>query len=117
MSDFFVTVAREIEVGHSDPTCGYSNHGHRLRVEVTVQGRYETAKGSSADHVDLGAALDATLFEVKGKPLDVIAPAQPTPEGLALWLIERMLPRFPKIVEVKVWLDPQVSFSVKREPR
>lgn len=115
-SEFFATVARELEVACDLPECGSARHGHRLRVEVTATGRYDAQTGNSLEVKDLESSIDITLREVAGKPLDVISPGRPTPHGFGLWLIERLLREWPKVIEVKVWRDPQTCFSIRREP-
>lgn len=117
MADFYPTVVRAIEVGHSDPRCGVADHGHRMTLEVTLKGTYDAQTGHSAKVEELEAALDELLKEINLRPLSVISPAQPTFEGLGLWVIERLLPSFPKIVEVLVWRDPLRRYSITREPR
>lgn len=117
--EFFSSVERELEVGHRDPTdpyC-YAEHGHRFRVRVTVRGSYDTQVGRSANVHEIGIAMDEILGPLRGKPLTLIEPGKATPEGFGIWMMERLLPYFPKIVEVKIWRDPQVSFSIRREPR
>lgn len=119
MAEFLSSVERELEVGHrdpGDPEC-YAEHGHRMRVRVTVKGSYDAQTGRSANVRDLGMAMDDALNPLRGKPLSMIEPGRATPEGFGLWVMERLIPYFPKIVEVQVWRDAQVSYSISREPR
>jgi 6-pyruvoyl-tetrahydropterin synthase len=122
MTDFYPSVERELDVGHDRverlPTCQYDGHGHHLRVCVTARGLFDPARGVSYRVDDLDASLEAIVRELHGKSLNKMMPGSaPTPDGLALWIMERMSVEHPKIVEVTVWLDPQHRFSVKREPR
>lgn len=120
MAEFYPSVDCWFDAGHQvegDPECSLE-HGHQWRVAVTVKGSYDAQRGRSADTFALKTALFEIAAELSRKSLNaMMAPGKPTPEGLGLWIIERLLPDFPKIVEVRVWRDPQVSFSIRREPR
>lgn len=121
MAEFYPSVERWFDAGHvvlDDPECMYPGHGHRWTVRVTCRGSYDAARGSSMDTRALDLELCDIIGQIGGKDLNVMLPAAaPTPEGLGLWLMERLLPNWPKIVEVTVWRDPHRSFSIRREPR
>lgn len=121
MAEFYPSVEAWIDAGHflpDDPECGIGEHGHQWRVKVSLRGSYDPGTGRSANVAELKTQLFALAAELQRRPLNtMIAPARPTMEGLGLWVIERLLPSFPKIVEVQVWRDPQVSCSIQRQPR
>jgi 6-pyruvoyl-tetrahydropterin synthase len=120
MPEFFPSVEAWFDAGHlipGDAECAHE-HGHRWQVRVTLRGSYDPQTGRSADVAHLKELLFGIAAELARKPLNaMIAPGQPTPEGIGLWIMERLLPEFPKIAEVRVCRDPQVSYSIKREPR
>lgn len=79
-------------------------HGHSYRVQVTLAGKVDPAKGWIVDFGDVSAAwrpleklLDHyTLNEVDGL-------ANPTAEILAAWIFARMRRTLPQLVRVEVW--------------
>ena len=121
MADHSATVERSFDAGHhlpGDDECWAEGHGHRWTVAVTIRGRFDPKIGRSVDVAALSLSLDDIAKELDGKSHNVMMPAgRPTPEGIGLWILERLLPEWPKIIEVKVWRDPRVSFSIQREPR
>lgn len=122
MSDYHPSVEREFDVGHDQvegfPPCRYDGHGHRIRVRVSAHGTFDPRTGRSYRIDELERDLDSLVSELAGRHLAKMMPgATPTPEGLATWILERLVGAHPKLVEVIVWLDPQHRFSVTREPR
>ncbi len=121
MAEFFVTARTEFDAGHvipGDEECKYEGHGHRWAIEVTVRGSYDVQRGKSVDSLELGRSLERSVADLRGKSINTMLPAgRATPEGLGLSILDRLLVDWPKIVEVRVWRDPRVWFSIRREPR
>lgn len=122
MTDYHPSVEREFDVGHDaiegSGFCRFDGHGHHVRVRVTVRGTFDPRVGRSYRVDELEHDLDLLVSELAGKNLAKMMPgSMPTPEGLAVWIVERLTGAHPKITEVVVWLDPQHRFSVTREPR
>lgn len=122
MTDFYPSVEHEFDAGHDRidglSTCQYDGHGHRWRVRVTVKSALDPRTGLSYRVDELDDSLMTVIHELQGKHLGKMMPgAAPTPEGLAVWIMERLIAAHPKIVEVVVWLDPQHRFSARRELR
>lgn len=122
MTDFYPSVEREFDAGHDrlehPAACRHEGHGHRWRVRVTVHGFYDPARAQSYRIDELDTALGTVVAELEGKNLSKMMPGSlPTPDGVGLWILERLLSEHPKIVEVEVWLDPQHRYSLRRDPR
>lgn len=122
MTDFYPSVERTFDAGHDriehlNP-CRHESHGHRWRIRVTVRGFFEPGRGQSYRIDELDTALGTVVAELADKNLSKMMPgSSPTPEGVGLWILERLVGEHPKIVEVEIWLDPQHKYSLKREPR
>lgn len=122
MAEFLLSAEREFGAGHllpDDEHCQYP-HGHHWRLRVTMSGVFDPIAGTSGRINELSTALDELVAEVEGKSFnDMVPQSRPTLEGVGMWVIDRLVPEFPKIVEVEVaWLDPpRRRCSIKRQPR
>jgi 6-pyruvoyl-tetrahydropterin synthase len=122
VTDYHPSVERSFDAGHDRlehfDSCRHDGHGHRWRVRVTAFGAFDPRAGRSYRTDELERDLDTLVMELEGKNLSKMMPgAIPTPEGLGLWIIEKLVADHPKIIEVEIWLDPQHKFSLTREPR
>jgi 6-pyruvoyl tetrahydropterin synthase/QueD family protein len=92
-----------------DPVCG-REHGHYWSVAVTVEGPIRIKTGSVTDVHDLRAALAAVVAELDHRDLTVMLPGViATPEGVAVWVRERLLLAFPLIVTVTVGTEDYLA--------
>ena len=86
--------------GH--PVCG-RDHGHTWEVSVTVEAPVSPKTGSVVDTASLSVALATVVAELGHRNLDVMLPGVvSTPEGLAMWVRERLLLAYPNITCVTV---------------
>jgi len=112
------SVERTFDAGHVIPghsTCGFEGHGHRFRVRITMAGSQASPPW---DPASLDDELTLLLAEVEGKSLNSMLPGMDHgPEGIAMWIIERMVGQFPKISSVDVWLDEHHRVTVIRQAR
>jgi 6-pyruvoyltetrahydropterin/6-carboxytetrahydropterin synthase len=78
-------------------------HGHSFRVEVTVEGEVDPAKGYLVDYGDLKRAIEPFVDALDHRLLNEIAGLEnPTSEGIAAWLWRRIAPALPQIAEIVV---------------
>ena len=96
MTDYAPSVEREFDAGHDRvelfESCRHDGHGHHWRVRVTVRGIYDPRDGRSYRINELDFDLGTIVAELEGKNLSKMMPgALPTPEGLGLWILERLV--------------------------
>ena len=112
MSKFYCTSEKHFDSSHLDPACGTYVHGHRFWVKATEQG---TDAGVRSD---LPADLRSVLLELDVHPLgDMLIGGAQTLDGIAAWIMERLLSRRPRLTEVEVWIDDDYRVGVVREIR
>jgi len=122
MVDFLLSAERTFGAGHvvpDDPAHQFP-HGHHWATKVTVRGLLDPVTGSAGKLTELTAALEALVSEVEGKSFnDMVPQTKPTLEGVGMWFLDRLVPAYPKLVEVEIgWLDPpQQSCLIQRQPR
>lgn len=116
--EVYHSVERTFDAGHVIPghsTCGFEGHGHRFKVRISMAGSQQSPLW---DPASLDDELTLLLAEVEGKSLNTMLPGMDHgPEGIAMWIIERMVTDYPKISSVEVWLDEHHSVTVKRPLR
>ncbi len=99
------TVIDHFDAAHEVPghsRCG-GNHGHAWTVEVTVEGGLDPKKIHVVDHGELAGDLFRVVEEFRDRDLNDMLPGViTTPEGLALYIRERLILEWPRIVEVVV---------------
>jgi 6-pyruvoyl-tetrahydropterin synthase len=101
--------------GHS--LCGW-NHGHRWTIEVTIAGQLDPKKVHVVDHGELVAALGAIVNELRGRDLnDMLPGVVTTPEGVGLYVRERLILAWPRLAYVKVSMGELISITVESELR
>lgn len=107
-----ISASSTFDSTHRDEREGLHLHGHTYRVTVTELG---TDAGVKYDlHPDLRAVLD----ELDRKSLDdMLTGGSQTLDGIASWVMERLLGRHPRLVRVDISFDPDIVVSVTREIR
>ncbi len=94
------------DAGHTvkdlDP-CARPGHGHHYDVRVAVTGDLDPKTGWPRASDDLVQALESLCEELHGEDLNAMIPGvATTPLGIAAYIRERLLLRYPKILEVRV---------------
>lgn len=78
-------------------------HGHSFRVEITVSGELDPALGWVIDFGDIEAAWRPVHDALDHRTLNEIAGLEnPTSEGLAIWLWQRLQPALPGLSQIRV---------------
>lgn len=99
MSKFYRSSEKTFSSSHLDPTHGQYLHGHTFRVKAIEQGT------DSGVRDDLGTDLSSIVGELDMRPLgDMLVGGSQTLEGIAAWIMERLLSRHPKLTTVEVWV-------------
>jgi len=121
MADLLLSVERSLDAGHQCagiPECIHEGHGHRFVISVMSKAILDSNRASLPSLYEMGAELDRVLSELDGKSLNkMMVAAEPTGPNLALWVLERMSVKFPKIVELSVATDAEHRYIVRREIR
>lgn len=140
-----VTKSIELDYGHTLPNhMGFCNqfHGHRARIEATVEGPIVSAVGSSQgmvyDFKDLKAVMMREIHDVldhgfavwkaskedrefiqKRNTKVLVTEEPPTAEYLAIWAFQRIAEHLPdglRLVQV-VWYETPTSKAIYSEPQ
>lgn len=112
MSKFYCSSEQHFDSSHLDPEHGPYSHGHRFHVRAVEQGT-DAGVGS-----DLPVDLRSVLIELDHHPLgDMLVGGSQTLEGIAAWIMERLLSRRPRLTKVEVWVDDDRRVGVTREIR
>ena len=115
--DYSVQIEDTFEAGHileGTRDCA-RQHGHRYRVEVAADLRFEPVRRQVTDIEPLRKALTDICAELDGRWLnDMIPGVLPTPDGIAAWFMERLLLHFPRVTRVTLWERPHCAFTVSR---
>lgn len=116
----FLTARQSFEAAHhvdGHSLCGV-NHGHRWTIEVTISGGLDPKKVQLVDHGELVATLTPIIDELRDRDLNDMLPGViTTPEGLGIYVRERLILRWPRIAYVKVTMGDLVSITVESELR
>lgn len=84
-----------------DPVCGQYQHGHDWFAEIVLVGGPDPSTGSIVTNAP--ALLAASVAELDGKDAAKMLPgAYTTPEGIAMWLMERLRLECPGLQAVTV---------------
>lgn len=114
------SVRRVFEASHSvagHSRCGWQ-HGHRWAISITVGGGLDPKKILVVDHGNLEYALDRVVDEFADRDLnDMVPGVVTTPEGLGLYILERLTLDFPTIQAVTVEMGERVVIRVGVETR
>jgi len=92
-------------------------HGHSFQVEVALEGAPDPRTGFVADFGELersGAEMRAALDHRLLNSIDGLA--RPSLENIALWLWERLAPRFSSLSRVTVRRDSSGQSCTYRGP-
>ena len=97
---------------HLESACGPYLHGHRFYVKAHELGT------DAGVRTDLPADLRSVLLELDLHPLgEMLVGGVQTLDGVAAWIMERLLSRRPRLTEVEVWIDDEYRVGVTREIR
>lgn len=78
-------------------------HGHSFRVEVAVEGEVDPSKGYLIDYGDLKRAVEPFIEALDHRLLNEIEGlGNPTSEGIAAWLWQRIAPALPGLSGIVV---------------
>lgn len=101
------------------------SHLHDFRVEVTISGPLDPETGFVTDLVALDDLLRDVVGPLDGENLNEVIPdvregtMQPSTEGLALWLLDRLSPRIPepaRLRRVRVWESDSLAGEAEACP-
>lgn len=117
----FATTARvEFEASHfvaDHSMCGHA-HGHKWAIEVTIDGGLDPKRIQVIDHGELLSDLLALTTAFASRDLnDMLEGVVTTPEGLALYVREQLVLKWPRITHVAIEMGPFVSVVVESEIR
>lgn len=85
----------------SNWACGDRLHGHDWYAEIVITGGPDPKTGSF--RTDGPDVLHSVLEELNGRHLnEMVRGTEPTPEGLSLWLTERLLGIIPGLSSITV---------------
>jgi 6-pyruvoyltetrahydropterin/6-carboxytetrahydropterin synthase len=96
------------EAAHSLPTFPEGHkcrrlHGHSYRVEITVAGEVNPAKGYLVDYGDIRDACEPIRKQLDHYHLNEIEGLEnPTSENIARWIWDRLRPRLPLLNRVVI---------------
>lgn len=93
---------------------GPHRHGHTFHVEATELGT------EGGVRYDLHPDLASIVFELDLHDLDdMLVGGSQSLDGIAAWIMERLLLRHPRLTTVEVWTadHPEVRIGVTREIR
>jgi 6-pyruvoyl-tetrahydropterin synthase len=117
---FFVSSSLSFSAAHQleDVENHDQVHGHVYAVEVTCLSRYDQAKKRVAqDPAGIHATLKDILAELHNRDLNVmLTGAEPTLEGVAAWVMDRMALNWP-VVRCSVTSEDGLKVEVVRELR
>lgn len=103
-----LTRSFSFEAAHSLPTFPEGHkcrrlHGHSFRVEVTVAGEVDPARGYLLDYGEIKRACEPIRQQLDHYCLNEIDGLEnPTSENLARWIWERLKPGLPLLTSVLV---------------
>lgn len=110
----YIVVERSFASTHRDPEESDHLHGHTFHVVVTELGNDAGVREILADH------LGDVLVELHLHSLDdMLVGGSQTLDGIAAWVMERLLINHPRITKTEVWAAdrPGVRVGVMREIR
>lgn len=108
------------EAGHQldGHTVCEEQHGHRWQISATVEGALHQKTVQVVDHGELQADLDTIADEFRHRDFNIMLPGvRPTPEGLATYIHERLVLKWPRIVEIGVHMGDESSVRVEWDVR
>jgi 6-pyruvoyl-tetrahydropterin synthase len=94
---------------HNDPLETKYLHGHHFTVEVTEQ---TEVNSKLLNH------LEDVCAELHLHSLDeMLTGGSQTGQGIASWIMERLLISHPKITRIELWWDPDFRYGITRDIR
>lgn len=79
-------------------------HGHEWSVEISVSGQIDPKTGMVVDFGEIQRDFKSLLSELDNKHInDMLPGASPSHEGIAAYVRERMVLKYPNISGVSVW--------------
>lgn len=116
---FKSTVVAEFDAAHAvEGHFGGGNHGHAWEVSVTVEGGLDPKTIQVVASDELRAALWVVIGELANRDLNDMLPGiVTTPEGLALYIRERLILDWPRIVNVTVKMGDWAEVSIEGDIR
>ena len=82
-------------------------HGHSFKVEISVEGEVDPARGWLYDHAEISAAMKPLLARLDHSYLNEIAGLEnPTIEVMAAWFWEKLAPQLPGLCEIVIHETP-----------
>lgn len=104
----YTVARRSFDATHYDEAETHHLHGHHFTVEVT-----DLSEVSS-----IASHLEDVCRELHLHRLDeMLVGGSQTGQGIASWIMERLLINHPKITRVEVWWNPDLRYGVTREIR
>ena len=86
-------------------------HGHSFKVEVSVEGEVDSAKGWVYDHAEIGVAMKPLIAQLDHSYLNEIAGLEnPTIENMAAWFWAKLAEQCPGLCEIVGFSKPAISF-------
>lgn len=105
----YIVASTSFDATHNDPLESPHLHGHRFEVEVTEQTEIST---------DILKNLVDICSELHHHSLDeMLTGGSQSGQGIASWIMERLLINHPKIVRLELWWDPRLRYAVTRDLR
>ena len=99
---FVIEAAHRLPKVPADHKCSRL-HGHSFRIDVTVSGAIDPAKGWVMDYADIKRVFQPTFDRLDHHYLnDVPGLENPTSEILAMWVWDRLKPELPQLSSVIV---------------
>lgn len=105
----YVIARTSFDSTHYDTSESVHPHGHRFRVEVTEQTEVTTR---------IRESLSAVCSELHLHELhDMLTGGSQSGQGIASWILERLLINHPKITRIEVSWDPDITYGITRDIR
>ena len=105
----YIIARFSFDATHSDPLETPHLHGHHFVVEVTEQTEVTT---------QIVWNLQAICSELHLHQLsDMLVGGSQTGQGIASWILERLLINHPKITRLELWWDPDLRYGITRDIR
>jgi 6-pyruvoyl-tetrahydropterin synthase len=105
----YISARFSFDATHNDPLETQHLHGHRFEVEVSEQTEV-TSK--------LREHLAEVCRELHLRSLDeMLTGGSQTGQGIASWILERLLINHPKITRIELWWEPDFRYGVTRDIR
>jgi hypothetical protein len=105
----YVVASAYFDATHHDPLESVHPHGHHFEVEVTEQTEVTTK---------ILERLVDILSELHQHSLDdMLVGGSQTGQGIASWILERLLINHPKITRIELWWDRRLKYGITRDIR